>query len=131
MICGICGLDFAPRFTFETLMKPRPICRDCLRMYPSREHYEAIPTSAGLLQIESMFAGKNADSELESRLWMWHDKLLQRALSQRQHYAVLVWVDQTIELMFPIWFRLFEPLGTIRVIALFEPTFMYSESMQK
>jgi hypothetical protein len=123
MICAICGQSFAPRFTFETLTKPRPICRDCLRVYAPSEHIEAIPTDAGLLQIESLFTGKNSDSELENRLWMWHDKLLQRALSQPEQYAILIWFDQTIELLFPIWFRLFEPLGTIRVMALFEPSF--------
>ncbi len=121
MICAVCGKLFAPRLTFDTIISPRPICRECQRRFQPLERIEAIPTRSGLLQIESLFEGKNADNELENRLWNWCHKPLKRALSQRRDYDLLLWYDGEIELMFPIWLRLFEPLGTIRIIALFEP----------
>lgn len=79
-----------------------------------------LPLETHTLQIESIFTGFTEDSVILEGLWMKADKLLKTALSQDMDTTIILWYDALIDYAAPIWLKLFEGMGNLFVISLFE-----------
>jgi hypothetical protein len=81
----------------------------------------AFPIELGSVRINFLFGWKNHDDILESRLFLFWEKLLQIAISQQHSFDIIMWSDEEIWTVYPIWIRLFESIGTIYIFSLFLP----------
>lgn len=120
MICRLCGKSEPYSLRFFDYGNALFWCRSCRRTYRETPRRILLPLGKHTLQIESLYPGNTEDDVLLEGLWMKADKLLKTALSQPLESTVFFWFDALIDYTAPIWLKLFEGMGDLFVISLFE-----------
>lgn len=129
MKCVICGQYEIISLSFSSLFYKESICTKCKKTYIPSVQTIVIPLQKGTIQLYSLFDWKNNDDILESRLFMFWEKLLKMAVSQQTDFDLLLWSDEEIWTTFAIWFRLFQNIGNIYVLSLFIPPIDFEQYM--
>lgn len=120
MICRLCGKSEPYSIRFCDFGSTLFWCRSCHAKFQITSRRIVVPLETHTLQIESIFSGFTEDNVIAEGLWMKAEKLLKTALSQDSNTTVIFWFDALIEYLAPIWLKLFEGMGDLLVISLFE-----------
>jgi hypothetical protein len=121
MKCRVCDQHELVSLTFYSLFYREIYCSSCKKKYVPKIEEIAFPIELGSVSINFLFGWKNHDDILESRLFLFWEKLLQIAISQQHNFDLIIWSDEEIWTVYPIWIRLFESIGTIYIFSLFLP----------